>query len=547
MPEPDNTGAQPGWILAIDLGNGGPKIAAVSRSGQILATAQQPVAVQIELDGTATQDGHEWIQALRRAIHELIKHPEAAVADLAAVAITAQWGSTVPVGADGDPAGPVLLWADTRARKHMSSVIGGPFAVMGYAPHKLLPFIRKTGGAPGLNGADPTGHSLLLQHELREVGSRTVVQLEPADYLAFKLTGRAQATPASMSLSWITDNRPGKPAAYSADLVRRARREPKKLPKLMPTGNVQGPLTAQAAHYFGLVAGVPVISGMPDLHSAIVGSGAIEPFQTHLALSTTAWLSARVPFQKTDVFHSIGTLPGLDATHPLVANNIETGGAALQWLREQVIAPHDGLAGGGSGIGADGAAPTNVMPTFDDLLALAQTAPVGSEGVIFTPWLAGERSPVDDKDLRAAWLNLSLRTNRAILIRSVLEGVALNIRWLMGPYQKFLGQDVTTIRILGGGAQSDLWCSILASTLGTTVERVANPRDAQLRGIALWARVCLGEISLETAAGLVPVDRVFEPVPADQEIYDRHFDQYQKVYGKLKGVYHALNAHNRRA
>ncbi|MCH9816377.1 MAG: FGGY-family carbohydrate kinase [Actinomycetia bacterium] len=541
MSEPSHDG----WILAIDLGNGGPKIAAVQRDGEIVATAQQPVAVQIELDGTATQDAREWVLALRRAVHELIQDDDVSVADLAAIAITAQWGSTVPVAADGEPAGPVLLWADTRARKHMGSVISGPLSIMGYAPHKVLPFIRKTGGAPGLNGADPTGHSLLLQNELSDVGARTVVQLEPADYLAFKLTGRAQATPASMSLSWITDNRPGKPAAYSADLVRRAQREPGKLPTLVPTGAVQGPLTPTAAAYFGLPAGVPVMSGMPDLHSAIVGSGAIEPFQTHLALSTTAWLSARVPFQKTDVFHSIGTLPGLDATHPLVANNIETGGAALQWLREQVIAPHDGLAGGGSGIGADGAAPAGAIPTFEDMLALAEAAPVGSEGVIFTPWLAGERSPVDDKDLRAAWLNLSLRSNRAIMIRSVLEGVALNIRWLLGPYQKFLGRDVTTIRILGGGAQSDLWCSILASTLGVTVERVANPRDAQLRGIALWARVCLGEISLSAAAALVPVDRVFAPVPAEQEIYDRNFSQYRKVYGKLKGVYRALNAHNR--
>jgi xylulokinase len=437
------------------------------------------------------------------------------------------------------------LWADTRARKHMGEVIGGPLSVMGYAPHKVLPFIRKTGGAPGPYGSEPTGHSLLLQNELDEIGSRTVVQLEPADYLAFRLTGRAIATPASMSLSWITDNRPGKPTQYSADLVRRTKREPSKLPRLVPTGSIQGPLSPEAATHFGLKPGIPVISGMPDLHAAIVGSGAIEPYQTHLALSSTAWLSARVPFQKTDVFHSIGTLPGLDADHPLVANNIETGGAALQWLREQVVAPPDGLLGGGSGIGADGAAPVAAMPTFEALLELAASAPVGSEGVLFTPWLAGERSPVDDRDLRAAWLNLSLRTNRAILIRSVLEGVALNIRWLMGPYEKFLGQELGSIRILGGGAQSDLWCSILASTLGKRIERVANPRDAQLRGIALWARVCLGEINLADAAALVRVDQVFEPIPEDRAVYDRHFSEYRRIYGRLKGMYHRLNTVHR--
>ena len=287
---------------------------------------------------------------------------------------------------------------------------------------------------------------------------------------------------------------------------------------------------------------MPVACGIPDIHAAIVGSGAVKAYDTHMAVSTTAWLSAPVPFKRTDILHGMATLPGLSPDMNIVGNNIETGGAALSWLREQIIAPSDGLLGGGSGIGADGAAPVTEQPTYAALTELAATAPAGSEGVIFTPWLAGERSPIEDKNLRAAFLNLSLRTDRAMLVRAVMEGVALNINWLFGYYEKFVKRKVPSIRIMGGGAQSDLWCSIIASTLDRRIEQVADPLNAQLRGIALWALVCMGEITLDEAAARVPVARTFDPDPADREVYAHHMREYKKLYGSVKGFYKRMNS-----
>ncbi len=144
---------------------------------------------------------------------------------LHAVAITGQWGSTVPVDAAGQPVGEVLLWADTRAAKHVPDVIGGPISIQGFSPFKVLPWVRRTGGAPSPSGADPTGHSLLLQRELTDVYARTVTLLEPVDYLGMRFTGRAAATPASMVLAWMTDNRMGREPAYDPGLIRRAQRD----------------------------------------------------------------------------------------------------------------------------------------------------------------------------------------------------------------------------------------------------------------------------------------------------------------------------------
>jgi xylulokinase len=304
---------------------------------------------------------------------------------------------------------------------------------------------------------------------------------------------------------------------------------------------VLGPLLPAVASELGVAPGAPVICGVPDLHAAVTGSGAVAPYETHIAVSTTSWVGARVPFKRTDIFHQIATVPGLDSANPVVANNQETGGAALQWLRDQIVAPHDGLLGGGSAIGASAAAQEALSPSFEDLLRLAGLAPAGCEGLLFMPWLNGERSPVEDKVARGGWLNLSLRTDRAMLVRSVLEGVAYNSRWLLDAYEKFLKRPVPKVRILGGGAQSDLWCQIYADVLGRPVEQVGDPLHAQLRGVALWARVCLGELTLDELPALVPVQATF--IPSDHtEAYADSFAEYRKLYGKLKGLYHRLNS-----
>ena len=532
------------WILAVDLGNGGPKVAVVGLDGEVRRTAMRPVRVHIGLDGAATQDATEWWGGVVAATREAIEAAGADPSALHAVGITGQWGSSVPVDVHGEPAGEVMLWADTRARDLVREVIGGPVSVSGIAPHKALPFVRVTGGAPSPSGADPTGHSLLLRDRLPEVYARTATLLEPVDYLGLRFTGRAAATPASMILSWLTDNRPGAPLGYVDALVTRTRRDRARLPELVPTGSVLGPLLPAVAEELGVSAsgtGVPVVCGIPDLHAAIVGSGAVAPYETHIAVSTTQWIGARVPFKRTDVLHSIATVPGLDPAFPVVANNQETGGAALQWLREQIVAPRDGLLGGGSGIGASGAAEESLDPTFEELLALAATAPVGSEGLLFMPWLNGERSPVEDKVVRGGWLNVSLRTNRAMLVRSVLEGVALNGRWLFEAYEKFLKRPVPRVRILGGGAQSDLWCQIYADVLGRPVEQVADPRHAQLRGVALWARICLGELALDDVPAHVPVAQTFTPSPIAVLTYADAYAEYEKLYSTTKGLYHRLN------
>jgi xylulokinase len=179
--------------------------------------------------------------------------------------------------------------------------------------------------------------------------------------------------------------------------------------------------------------------------------------------------------------------------------------------------------------------------TYDELTALAATSPPGSGGLLFMPWLKGERTPVEDRNLRAGFLNLSMHSDRPALVRSVLEGVAFNARWLLDATESFAGRRLESLRILGGGAVSDLWCQVHADILGRRLERVAGPMSANLRGAGLFAALSLGRLSLDQVPGLVQVDGVFEPDPAAAAVYAPMYREFKQLYGRLHPMYARLN------
>ncbi|MGA7986855.1 MAG: FGGY-family carbohydrate kinase [Candidatus Dormiibacterota bacterium] len=514
------------WILAVDLGTGGPKIGAVSLDGELLGVAIRAVPTTYTDDGGAVQDPHTWWRGIREGVADVLGQGVRADAAIG-VGLTGQWGSTVPVGAGDEPVGPCLLWADTRGRPLSARRMGGPISIVGYSPGNLLAWLRVTGGAPSPHGADPLGHHLHLRDREPEVYARIETLLEPLDYLGMRFTGRRAATQASMILSWLTDNRPKGASGYQAALVRRSGRDPAKLPELLPTGSVLGNIKPSVAEELGLPHGIPVVAGIPDLHSGYVGSGAVAPYAGHITISTTAWIGCEVPFKRTDVLHQIASVPGLRSGSYLVANNHETAGVCLAWLRAAV------------GTGEDR---QSANADYTRLTAIAATAPPGAGGVLFTPWLNGERSPVEDRNLRAAFLNLSMTTERTHLVRAVLEGVAFNARWLLDSVERFIKRSMPSLRILGGGALSDLWCQIHADILNRRIEQVDEPMYANLRGAAFFAAMSLGRIELTDVAERVRVTRTFEPDAAAMQVYEPMYAEYRRLYHRLHGVYARLNA-----
>jgi xylulokinase len=162
--------------------------------------------------------------------------------------------------------------------------------------------------------------------------------------------------------------------------------------------------------------------------------------------------------------------------------------------------------------------------------------------VVFTPWLTGERSPVDDRNARAGFHGIGGGSTRGHLTRAVLEGVALNATWLLGAAEKFVGSRLDDIRLVGGGARSDLWCQILADASDRSIVRVTDPWLAGLRGASLFAALTLGAVDRGEVRGLVPTDVPFRPDPRRRETYDALVRELPKLYAAQKGFFRRRSA-----
>jgi xylulokinase len=185
---------------------------------------------------------------------------------------------------------------------------------------------------------------------------------------------------------------------------------------------------------------------------------------------------------------------------------------------------------------------TSGLPqSYAEIIGLAATSPAGANGVVFTPWLAGERSPVDDRSARGGFHNVSLGTTTADLARSVLEGVAFNARWLLAAAENFTGRRLEPLRLVGGGAQSELWCRIVADVCDRTVERVSDPLLSGLRGAALAGGIAIGDIDRGDLRSLVPLDGTFPPDASNRAVYDESFAQFPRLYRSQRRIFHRLN------
>jgi xylulokinase len=520
------------FVLAVDLGTGGPKAAVISAEGHIAAHAFETVPTALGANGAAEQMPQDWWDAIVRAARRALADSGVSPENIVGVGCTAQWSGTVAVDPEGAAVGPSIIWLDSRGAAAVQRAVRGALNVQGYSATKAAKWVRRTGGIPSLSGKDPVGHIHFLREERPEVYAAAAVFLEPVDYLTLRLTGLARASHDSITLHWVTDNRDINAIAYDDSLFELAGLERRTLPELVPTGSVIGGVTPAAAAELGLLAGTPVVAGTGDLHSAAVGSGAVEDFAGHLYIGTSSWISCHVPFKKTDALTNIASIPsGLPGRY-LVADEHETGGACLTWLRDSLLFPADALTPGG-------APPADAFARLNEMAA--GVAP-GAGGVLFTPWLNGERSPVDDHTIRGGFHNISLSTTRGDMVRAVFEGVALNSAWLLGAVEKYTKRRFPSLAFVGGGANSDLWSQIHADAMGREVRQIADPVLANVRGAGLLTHLALGHVRLADIPSMVQVKKVYTPDEEAGAVYAPLLKEFVNLYDKTKGIHKRLNA-----
>ena len=478
--------------------------------------------------GGVEQDPDGWWSALVQASRALIERNSADAVE--AVCVSSTFSTTVAVGDDDRPLIPAITWMDGRGARHVRDVMKGPISVAGYGVGNLVRWVPLTGGGPTLSGKDDAAHVLLVKNEMPDVYRRTAAFLPSKDYLNLRLCGRRAATYDSIMLFWVTDTRDPDRVHYDDRLIRALGMDRDKLPALVAATDVLGTLTGDAAAELGLGTHVKVVAGSPDHQSACIGSGAVRDLEGHVYIGTSSWVQCVVPFKKTDVLHSIASLPTAIPGRYQSVNEQDIAGGALAFLVDNVLLYDDRLG--------NAERPDDVYPRLDAIVA---EGPPGAGGVLFTPWLNGERTPVDDDTVRGGFYNLSTTTTRDHLVRAVFEGVALNTRWSLKYVEKFCGRRLDPLRIVGGGARSDVWCQIFADVLDREIHQVADPMQANARGAALIASVALGHTTFDRIPDLVEVRQRFRPDPSNRALYDRLFAEFVAIYKANKGIFERLN------
>ncbi len=518
------------YILAIDLGTSMLKVALVSTNGDVAVCESEPQKVILVANGGAEQDPADWWTGVLGAAKLVLSHSAVSADAIVAVCCTTQWSGTVAVDEAGDPLMNAIIWMDSRGAPYVNRVTGGRIGIEGYGITKLARWLRRTGGIPGHAGKDSLAHILFLKNERSLIYDRAFKFLEPKDYLNLRLTGKFAAGVDSIILHWVTNNQDIARVRYDDGLLKLAGIAREKLPELKRAVDVLGTLAPDVARELGLDEDTRVIMGTPDVQSAALGSGAVRDYESHLYIGTSAWMTCHVPFKKTDLSHNMASLPSAIPNRYLLTNEQESAGMCLTYLRDNLFFPDDEL---------QSPAPTNVYQAFD---RLAAGVPAGSDKLIFTPWLYGERTPVENHSIRGGFFNQSLRTTRAHMIRAVLEGVAYNARWLLGAVEGFTRHKMETLNFIGGGANSELWCQILADVMDRPINQVRDPVQANLRGAAFLAAAALGEITFDDIHTRVKIARTYTPTPEHRRVYDQLFAEFLNIYQANKKIYARLNA-----
>ncbi|GIX43265.1 MAG: carbohydrate kinase [Leptospiraceae bacterium] len=522
------------YILALDLGTSSAKIGLIDRKGHVIEMTTEPYPIFFTENGGAEQNPEDWWKAFLSGAKKIIQSHTNKKEHIKGISISAQWSGTVCVDKEGNPIRNAISWMDTRGAIHVQNKIKTFPSIEGYNIFQLMRFINLTGGAPTHSGKDPIAHILYLKEEEPEIYKKTFKFLEPKDFINLKLTGKYYASYDSITLHWLTDNRNIYKIYYHPALLRFFNIEKEKLPELIPPCSVIGTILPEVAKQLELRGDVKVVSGTPDIQSAIIGSGAVKDYEGHIYIGTSSWISTHVPFKKTDLLHNMASLPAALPGKYFVANDQETAGYSLTYFIEKLLFPDDILT-----------KKMNITSSrdqiYEDINEIARQSPPGSNGVIFTPWLLGERTPVEDHFIRAGFYNISVHNERSDFVRAIFEGVAFNNRWLLIYIEKFIKRKFDYLNFIGGGAKSDLWCQILADVLNKKIRQVENPVEANLRGAGLLGLYTLNYITLDDISIHIPIRKEYEPVQENVKLYNEIFKQYLEIYKKNKLIYKNLN------
>jgi xylulokinase len=493
-----------GTLLGIDVSTTGAKALLIDPGGNVVASATTPLSLSTPRPLWSEQDPRDWWQGVRQSIRQVLEGSGAASSSIFTIGLTGQMHGLVLLDEGGDVLRPAILWNDQRTGAQCDAIrarlgrerlirITGNDALTGFTAPKIL----------------------WVQENEPEIFARARHILLPKDYIRYKLTGDYAIDKADGSGTILFDL---ERRDWSGEVLAALDIPAGWLPPTFEGPQITGAVSAQAAEQTGLPQGTPVVGGGGDQAAQAVGVGAVQPGIIALTLGTSGVVFAST---ETALIEPQGRLHAFCHALPdrwhLMGVMLSAAGS-LQWYRD-TLAPGTG---------------------FNELVEEARAVPAGSEGLLFLPYLTGERTPHPDPLARGAWIGLTVRHGRAHLTRAVLEGVAFGIKDSFTLIRSAGSAAIEQVRISGGGARSALWRQILADVLEVELVTV-NTTEGAAFGAALLASVGAGYYdSVEGACeAAVRITGRTEP-SGDTGIYQDYYPRYQALYPVLAAEFQQM-------
>ena len=528
------------YIIIYDFGTGSVKtcLFRIDAEIELVAGCAAEYGLYISEDGGAEQDADEWWAALCSTTRALLQKTGVKPEEIDAMTFCSQMQGTVLVDENGNALRPPMNYLDQKGVREYRACMGsGLIKVSGCSLYKLVRNLL-VNYAGSVSVKDPVWKYKWVEHNEPDVFGKVCKWLDVGDYLTSRCTGRIVRTADSAFATFLYDTRKGK-EGWNKGLLKMYKVNPDHMPEIIDSTDIAGRLTAKAAAELGLAEGIPVFGGGGDTTFVNIGAGCTRPGDTHIYVGTSGWVSTCLDHQTVDIGAMI---PGVRSAKHGCFNyyaELETAGKCFEWVMEHLALDEVGVYLGDAKVTDD--IEHKYVSLYDYLSEEVSKVPPGANGIIFTPWLHGNRCPFEDADAGGMFFNIRIGNGKRDMIRAVLEGICYHLRWLLECEAKKV-KTSDPIRFVGGGALSHVTCQMLADITGRTVETVENTRETGAVGAALVAAAGLkGTDVSELARRLVKVDRTYAPDPANKAVYERNYRVFKNLYKSNAASFRALN------
>lgn len=495
------------YTLGIDVSTTGVKGLIVDASGVVRAEASREHALSCPHPMWSEQDPEDWWSGVRGVIRDLLAHHGIGPSNIAGIGLTGQMHGLVLLDEEGDVIRPAILWNDQRTARQCALI------------HERFGRDRLIQGTGNEALTGLTLPKLLWVAENEpEAYARVAHVLLPKDYVRYRLTDSFATDKAGAAGTLMLDLAS---RDWSEEILSTFSVSADWLPRTHEGPEITGRIDARGAAETGLAEGTPVVGGAGDQAAQAVGVGAVGRGDVAVTIGTSGVVFCSTPHPQVDRSGRLQAFcHALPGTWHLMGVMLSAAGS-LRWLRD-TVAPSE---------------------SFDTLVKPAASVPVGSNGLLFLPYLTGERMPYPDPRMRGAFVGLTSRHSRAHLVRAVMEGVSFGLCDGLRLLEASCGSSIAEVRVSGGGARSPVWCQILADALAVDVLTVSS-REGAAFGAALLAGVGCGlwQGVEDACARTIRVEERVRPNPTSARAYERMYDLYRDGYPSCRDLAHGLTS-----